>query len=40
MELQKIYYPLFYFVNLFIHIAMLYYSFDTANYDAIKKKYS
>lgn len=37
MELQKIYYPIFYFINLFIHIGMLYYSIDTANYDAIIK---
>ena len=38
MELQKIYYPLFYFVNLFIHIGMLYYSFGIANYGAIIKR--
>lgn len=35
MELQKIYYPLFFLVNLFIHIAMIYYSLDTANYEAL-----
>lgn len=38
MNLQKIYYPLFYFVNLFIHIGMLYYSFGIANYSAIIKR--
>ena len=36
-ELQNIYYPLFYFINLFIHIAMFYSSLDTANFDAIIK---
>ena len=35
MELQKIYYPLFFLVNLFIHIAMIYYSLDTGNYEAL-----
>ena len=37
MNLYKIYYPLFYSISMFVHISMLYYSLDYANYDAIIK---